>query len=501
MDCYRTGRMYFIIGFFFLAAIVSATAKGNSQRGAMPITTNSREVRRLLDEAWRLNLDEVQQAEAIKVLHRAVEIEPTFAFGHELLAQCSLDPAEQVHEQQAAYATRSHAGPAEQLVIEWFQDAANQNLISAIPKMNQVLSEYPHDRWVVFLANWWLTQQTQYERAVAVFERSGITNSPGLMNNTAYTYAYMRRFDRAFSLMEKYVAALPKDPNPQDSYAEILRMAGRFDQAILHYRAALAIDPKFYSSQFGIADTYSLMGDPKRARQEYDSAFRKFPDLPELHRVQWQTREAETFVREGDYAGADRAFQALADYAHKKSMSQVEADTYRQMAIYQPESKRALQLLDKGEAAARKGANAMPFAIQQEIAQIMRARVDTALTMGNKKLVASTLKRLDALSQTSSDRVIESAYHGAAGAELFSEQKYNEAMSHLEEDINNPLSMRLLVTAYEKAGYASEAKKASETLANLNDPTLEQAVIVPAFRKCYADPTCGKNLKNAALKK
>ena len=127
---------------------------------------------------------------------------------------------------------------------------------------------------------------------------------------------------------------MPQDPNPQDSYAEILRMAGRFDQAIEHYRAALAMDVNFYSSQFGIADTYSLMGDQARARQEYEIGFKKF-SLPELHRIQWQTREAITYVREGDYAGADRAFQAIAVYAHAKHMSQPEADAWRQMAMYQ----------------------------------------------------------------------------------------------------------------------------------------------------------------------
>jgi tetratricopeptide (TPR) repeat protein len=493
-------RAILLPGILLLAA-GTVSAHENSPKSALPITTKSREVRHLLDEAWRLNLDEVKQAEAIEVLHKAVKLDPNFAFGHLLLSQCSLDPAEQVSEQQKAFALRSHAGAGEQLVIEWFQDAADNKLIPAITNMNEVLSRYPHDRWVVFLANWWLTQQTQYERAAAVYERSEITDSPGLMNNTAYTYAYMRHFDRAFALMEKYVAALPNDPNPQDSYAEILRMAGHFDQSIQHYQAALRIDRQFYSSQFGIADTYSLMGDQSRARQEYRIAFQKFPALPELHLVQWQTRQATTFVREGDYAGANHAFQAIADHAHAKSMSQVEADTYRQMAMYQRDSKQALRFLDKADAAAHQGANAMPFAIQQEQAQILRARVELAIKTGNKKTMSATLARLSDLSQSSNDKVIESAYHGAAGAALFSDHKYNEAMSHLEEDINNPLSLKLLAAAYEKVGYGAEAKRVSETLANLNDPTLEQAMVVPAFRKCYQDPDCGGNFKNAALKK
>jgi tetratricopeptide (TPR) repeat protein len=501
MISWITIRRLCVVGACLLLSTASATPREGSPNGALPITTRSPEMRHLLDEAWRLNLDEVKQAEAIEVLRKAVKIDPNFAFGHELLAQCSLDPAEQVREQRKAFATRHHASAGERLIIDWFQNAADHKLIPAITDMNEVLSRYPHDKWVVFLANWWLTEQMQYERAVAVFERSGIADSPGLMNNTAYTYAYMRHFGRAFALMEKYVAALPKDPNPQDSYAEVLRMAGHFDQAILHYRAALAIDPHFYSSQFGIADTYSLMGNQTRARQEYQIGFQKFPALPELHRVQWQTRQAITFIRDGDYAAADRAFQAIADHAHAMSMSQVEADTYRQMAMYQQDPKQAMRFLDKAEIAARQGANAMPFAIHQEQAQILRARVELAVKAEDKKMMATSLNRLAALSHSSDDKVIENAYHGAAGTALFSEHKYNEAMSHLEEDINNPLSLKLLVTAYEKVGYEAEARRTSETLDNLNDASLEQALVVPAFRKCYRDPACSGNLKNAALKK
>jgi hypothetical protein len=51
------------------------------------------------------------------------------------------------------------------------------------------------------------------------------------------------------------------------------------------------------------------------------------------------------------------------------------------------------------------------------------------------------------------------------------------------------------------AGDITEAHRTTETLANFNDPTVEQALVVPAFRKCYQDPTCNSNLKGVSLKK
>jgi tetratricopeptide (TPR) repeat protein len=491
----RMRKTALLVVITWLMATVGGTAQAGKKHAAiLPLTSNSTEARKLAEEAMMLDLDQVEQATAIEMLRKAVKIDPDFAMGHEFLAQISLDPAEQVTEQQKAFNTRAHATPGEQLAIEWYQDAMDHKLISAIMKMNELLGQYPHDKWVVWMTTWWLTTETQYERSIEVYERSGIMDSPGLMNNLAYSYAYLRQFDKAFALMEKYIAALPNEANPQDSYAEILRMAGHFEPAIEHYRAALRINPKFYSSQFGIADTYSLMGDQVQAGKEYEVGFGKFP-LPELHKIQWQTREAITYVRQGVYEAADRAFQAIATYAHSKGMSQVEADTYRQMAMYQPNAKHSLKILKKADAALHEHKNAMPAAIKQEEAQILRARIEAALKSDDQKLVGSRLASLAQLSGNSNDKLIEVAYHGAAGAVAFAAGNYQDAISHLEEDTNNPLSLELLANAYQKAGNRAQAQSTSDTLANFNDPSLEQALVVPDFRTCYQDPSCSGNTK------
>jgi tetratricopeptide (TPR) repeat protein len=477
---------------------MSASAQTGAQSDVLPLSTNSAKVRKMMEQVWVLNSDQVEQEKACVVLRKIVRIDPKFAVGHELLAQFSLDPAEQVLEQHRAVATRMYATPGEQTLIDWFQSAANHQLIPAITSMNQMLKDYPHDKWVVMLANYWLTTQTQYDRAAVVFEHSGLTNSPGLVNNAAYTYAFLRQFDKAFALMDKYVSLLPKDPNPQDSYAEILRMAGHYNQAIEHYHAALTINPSFYSSQFGIADTYMLKGDEPRAREEYESAFHKFR-IPALHTVQWKNREAMTYIREGDLAGADRAFEALADFARRHKMGQVEADTYRQMAIYQPDPQKALEYLKKAESIIHEGENTMAIAVQQELAQIERARVEEELKAGYDQAAETTLQQLAAVADGSDDKLIETAYHGAAGASLFAHRKYKEAITHLEEDTDNPLSLRLLGLAYRHAGDLQSAKHVSEVLASTSTPILEQALVVPGFRDCLQKPNCDAGMRNASL--
>jgi len=478
----------------------AAGAEGGAPpAGSFPLTTHSAESRELLAKAWELDLDEAEQVKAIAVLRKLVKIDPHFAMGHEILSQFSRDPGEQVREQKAAWATRKDSSPAEQLVIEWFENAADHKLIPAITDMNQVLSQYPHDKWVVFLASSWLMQQMQYERAAAVYENSGITDSPGLIDNAAYTYANLHQFEKAFALMDKYVEMKPKLSNPQDSYGEILRLAGRYQDAVKHYRASLAINPRFYTSEYGIADTYAMMGEEARARKAYAIAFRKFP-LPTLDQVQFKTREALTYVREGDLKDADVAFQAIAEYTSAHQMAQAEAETYRQMAMYQPDPRRSLELLEKAEHAIHAGQNAMRVSVDQELALVLRTRVEMALQAGDKPLAHTTLADLAKLND-SDDNIIATAYGAASGAVLFAARKYKQSIAHLEQDPDNPLSLRLLASAYRRTGDIEAEKRVDQKLASVNEPTLEQALVVPRFRKCLENPNCDSRFKTASAKR
>jgi hypothetical protein len=121
--------------------------------------------------------------------------------------------------------------------------------------------------------------------------------------------------------------------------------------------------------------------------------------------------------------------------------------------------------------------------------------------LGDDKMADAALAQLVELSGTSDDKLIEATYHGAAGAFLFSRRQYKDAAIHLEEDINNPLSLKLLAAAYRKMGDSSDAKRTDVTLTNLNDPTLEQALIVPAFRKCVQNPSGNSGMKKASFKR
>ena len=66
---------------------------------------------------------------------------------------------------------------------------------------------------------------------------------------------------------------------------------------------------------------------------------------------------------------------------------------------------------------------------------------------------------------------------------LVAQGKFEEAIAQLEEDIQSPLSLKQLVVAYEKTGNKEQAGQMVQKLAAFYDPTIEQALVVPEFRK------------------
>jgi tetratricopeptide (TPR) repeat protein len=300
-------------------------------------------------------------------------------------------------------------------------------------------------------------------------------------NEAAYCYAKQGNFDKAFADIKHYTELVPNEPNPQDTFAEISRMAGRFEDALTHYRMSLKIDPTFHESQLGLGDTYALMGDQAKARAEYDKAIASGTPV---QKVLWSLQAAATYVREGDLAGADKAFSAAAEQAHAKDFANLESEAYRSMSLYQLEGAASLRLLAKAEAVLKEDHKVPQSLLNQELAAVLRTRVERALADNNKDLAAATLKQLQTLADSNgADGIVEDAVHGAAGAVALAAGNFAEAVNHFEEDDSNAISMRSLVLAYEKNGQQGNATRLAAKLAALNVPLIEQAVVVPEFRK------------------
>jgi len=119
---------------------------------------------------------------------------------------------------------------------------------------------------------------------------------------------------------------------------------------------------------------------------------------------------------------------------------------------------------------------------EQEMAVVLYARVLRDLDAGNKEKAEASVAELNQLATSSRRATILHAYYSAHGAVLAAEGNWDSAVQDLEEDDRDPFALRTLVLAYQKLGKPEESNRAAEMLSNLNRPTLEQALIVPAFR-------------------
>jgi ABC-type uncharacterized transport system ATPase subunit len=119
----------------------------------------------------------------------------------------------------------------------------------------------------------------------------------------------------------------------------------------------------------------------------------------------------------------------------------------------------------------------------QERAVILRTRVGRAVHDGSMSDAQAALAQLETLAASNNSGPVQSSLNGALGAVLLAQHKYEDAISHLEDDDKNPYSMQRLIVAYQKTGAKDNVTRMTETLSGFYEPTIEQAVVVPEFRK------------------
>src|SRR5215831_8155305 len=312
-----------IVTFCAVIAAVSFTSPSfahgskTGKSASLPITTSSAKARELYIKGME-DYENLYLERSNDDWRAAVIEDPNFALAWAWIAFNSGNPQEISEAHAKAKDLAPKTTPGEQLMIAWITKIQEGDYLGGITAMNDMLEMFPRDKHLLYLAGNWLMGENGNDQARRFMEKALAIdkNYPAALNDLAYVEARDRHFDKAFEAMDRYVAMLPKEPNPQDSYGELKRMAGDFDSSLAHYRAALKIDPDFVTSQLGLGDTYALMGNQEQARTEYDKAIRFAHN--EADRLTYSMQQAMTYVREGNFAEADKQFLQIAETAHAK---------------------------------------------------------------------------------------------------------------------------------------------------------------------------------------
>src|ERR1700680_2100857 len=389
-----------------LAAPLYAHHLKKAESATLPVTTASPKARELYEKGMA-DYENLYLERCNEEWRAAVKEDPNLAVAWAWIAFNSSNPKEVSESRAKAKEFAPKATAVEQLMVACISKVQEDDFLGGITAMNDMLEMYPRDKHLLYLAGNWLMGENGNDQAQRFFEKALAIdkNFPAALNDLAYVEARNRQFAKAFAAMDRYVVLLPKEPNPQDSYGELLRMAGNFEGSLTHYRAALQIDPDFFTSQLGLGDTYALMGNQEQARVEYDKAIRFAHN--EADRLTYSMQRAMTLVRDGNYAQADKDLLEIGATAHAKEQDLQEAQALRQMAEYQSENDIALKNLKLAEEALSHSATISVSDRGEEMSRILRNRAVRAAHAGDQELADKSLHALETLANGHRNRVIQ----------------------------------------------------------------------------------------------
>jgi Flp pilus assembly protein TadD len=434
--------------------------------GAIPLSTKSEDARKSLELAWD-KYENAMYDPAADLARQATKKDPQSALSYALVSFAARRGMPDASALARAKALLPRATPDEQLIVRWMTDIQDHNLLPAIASMNDLLKRYPHDKHVLYVTGEWLFLQQDDDRARTLFETALQVdrNFPAALNRLGYLYLDSSNPDpaKAVASLKRYAEVEPTSPNPQDSLGEVLREAGDDQGSIEHYQAALKIDAAYISSQYGIGNVRTLMGDFAAARQEYDRAIPMAQNpMDELY-----VKYLKTFVYfwERKPAEGRAAFATLAKEAAEKKEpnSQFQIGLAQAMLAADPQTElEQLQSLSAFLAKPLAGMNESDRGINR--AAVLRERVRVAALQGQSKDAEQAASDLEALATASRDQLIQSYFESARGYLLASKGDYENAAEALSADQHSPLALQQLAAAQEKLGHAAEAQAARTCL-------------------------------------
>ena len=248
---------------------------GSSDKDHMPITTSSNEA---ADEflAGRELFENARKPDARLHFLKAVELDPEFALAYcfiaftDFLAYSGLS-ARGFHDNlQLAKTHSGHVSQGEQLLIESALADAGGNPGRQRELLGKLAEMYPKDESVLFFQAIAYYTQQMYDSSALICERI-VQLAPSYAppyNSLGYSYRALGNLDAAARAFQEYTRLIPNDPNPYDSYAELLTRMGRFEEAIEQYRLALKQNPAFGSSRVGISANLIFLERYDEARRE-----------------------------------------------------------------------------------------------------------------------------------------------------------------------------------------------------------------------------------------
>jgi tetratricopeptide (TPR) repeat protein len=289
------------------AAFVAVSAQSPAKSDKVPVTTASEEARKLYVDGRDL-LDRLRGTDGRRLFEQAVAKDPNFALAYVGLANTSGTNREFVEAVTKAVALADKVSEGERHQILALDAGLKGDPAGNLTHLKEVVRLFPNDERAHTQLGVLYFGRQDYANAIAEFEKSISINSrfSPPYNQLGYAYKFTDRLKEAEGVFKKYTELIPDDPNPYDSYAELLMKMGRFDESIKAYEKALSIDANFVSSYVGIGNDYLAMGKTEQARASFAKIGTRARNTGERRLMRLWT--AASYVHDG---ATDKAIEEL----------------------------------------------------------------------------------------------------------------------------------------------------------------------------------------------
>jgi tetratricopeptide (TPR) repeat protein len=468
--------------FMFLAGLVIAVSSiaAFANDGKIPITTKSAEAKREFIQG-RDMFERLLVNDSIQHFDKALALDPNFAAAELARATSSPTAKEFFEHLKKAVNLADKASEGEKLQILAAQAGANGDTVKQKEYLTKLVSDYAMDERAHFaLGNYYFGQQ-QLAEAIDHYKKAVELNSG---YSTAYNllgYAYRQQGDYAHAeqAFKKYIELIPNDPNPYDSYAELLLKMGRFDESIVQYRKALKIDSHWIPGHFGIAADLMYQGKTSEAEAELQKMASAARNDGELRTAYFGMAvvAADSGAMDKALAAMDEEF-AVAEKKHDAASMAADLQAKGNILAEKPDYDAAKQAFDRslelieGSSLSKKIKDNAQLLHHFNMAALAIARKDFA----SAKMNADEYRKGAGMSKNSAQMKLA---HELAGRIALAQKDYDKAIAELQQaNQQDPRNLYRLSVAYHAKGDSAKAMQMCKQAADFNSlPQLPYAFI------------------------
>jgi len=445
----------------------------------MPVTTNSKDALQAFihgrEYTENLNFDEANQ-----FFDRAISLDPDFAMAYLYNAQ-TLGSLSVSHKNlEKAYSLSDKVSSGEKAFIQYYVAQSDGDVQKMEAALNKLLTSYPKDKWIQSLAGRHYYSRSDYATAIEHLHKTLAIdkNFAPAYNMLGYSEMAKGDYPAAEKAFQSYITLIPDNPNPYDSYGELLLKEGKYDASIHQYENAIGKDPHFTSAYLGMATNYIYKGDAVSAMSYYQQLYDHTQDIDrKLTATYWK---AVAYVHMNDIDEAIRVleqYERIADADNRENL--VIQARFAAGLLYRdtPKPERGIKLIDAGLNVIHM--TDLPESVKENLSFYgMANRVVIYAAMRKYDLAGYDINRCQAMLKQDQNPFQEKYFAGVMGYFEYQKNNYDKALEYYQKaDFEEPLNLYYMGLIYENKGDAKSAGEMYSRAANWNENGMAYATI------------------------